>query len=95
MMCNVIMTLYDAAVERRAGSSSCKLLFTCFCKNEDLEAEKNSAGWVYRASEKSGFELSTDRSKISTHKRTRNIKKQVQYDKNAASFLIPDVSPCI
>lgn len=41
MMCNVIMTLYDAVVERRAGSISCKLLFTHFCKNEDLKAERN------------------------------------------------------
>jgi len=70
MMCNVIMTLYDAVVERRAGSISCKLLFTrFFAKMRTWRLKKISAGWVYRVSEKSGVKLSTNR-KISTHKRT-------------------------
>lgn len=38
IMCNVIMTLYDAAVERRAGSNRFKLLVSGICKHGDLEA---------------------------------------------------------
>lgn len=35
MMCNVIMTLYDAAVERGTGSISFKLQ-----ENEDMQSKK-------------------------------------------------------
>lgn len=41
MMCNAIMTLYDAAVERRAGSVSYKLE-SAKKQHLDLEAEKNT-----------------------------------------------------
>ena len=40
MMCNVIMTLYDAAVERRAGSISCKLLFVFLQKMRTWRLKK-------------------------------------------------------
>lgn len=79
MMCNVIMTLYDAAVERRAGRIRYKLLVYVNLQKWRLGGWKTSVGRWYRASEKSGVKLSTNRSKILIHKRTRN--EQVQHGK--------------
>lgn len=67
MMCNAIMTLYDAAVERRAGSVSYKLESAKKKKKNNniwTWRLKKTQGWSHRASEKSGVKLSTNRSKI-------------------------------
>lgn len=62
MMCNVIMTLYDAVGGEEGWEYQLQAFVShIFWKNEDLEAEKKTSGWVYRASERSGVKLSTDR----------------------------------
>lgn len=57
------------------GASVASFCSHIFAKMRTWRLKETSTGWVYRASEKSGVKLSTNRSKISTHKHTPETTK--------------------
>lgn len=91
MMCNVIMSLYDAAVERRACSLE-------IGKNWEAGGWKFPTGRLHGPSKRSGVELNTSRSEIWTRKHKKSRKEKVQHDKMHRVTSPSDsrcFSPCI